>query len=222
MNGRGFRSVMWVAAIGAAALICYMFSLRVAEERAGLAELESQIRRAEQSIRTLKTELGTRSRVHQLQHWASSDFGFVAPTAGQFMQDEVTLASLDMPAPAPAMEAPVRMAAAPAEPAAPAAAAAAKPVRAVAPAPAPARPAVRQASTAPAADRPLLRRAAVETPARPKPAKPVPARTPATARAPSARPTTVVSPRTVQALDRGARAERTPERTSDRTAGRPR
>jgi hypothetical protein len=41
---QGFKSVMWVAAIGAAALICYMFSMRVAEERAGLAELESQIR----------------------------------------------------------------------------------------------------------------------------------------------------------------------------------
>jgi hypothetical protein len=107
MNGRGFRSVMWVAAIGAAALICYMFSMRVAEERAGLAELESQIRRAEQSIRTLKTELGTRSRVHQLQHWASADFGFAAPNASQFLQDEVTLANLDMPPAAPAIEAPV-------------------------------------------------------------------------------------------------------------------
>jgi hypothetical protein len=214
MNGRGFRSVMWVAAIGAAALICYMFSLRVAEERAGLAELDGQIRRAEQSIRTLKTELGTRSRVHQLQHWASADFGFVAPTAGQFLQDEVTLASLDMPAAEPAMEAPVRMAAAPAAPATPPAApAASKPVRAVAPAPAPARPAVRQASAAPAADRALLRQAAAQTPAaRPKPAKPAVARTPA------ARPAALVNARTAEAIERGARAER----ASARTAGRPR
>ncbi len=221
MNGRGFTSVMWVAAIGAAALICYMFSMRVAEERAGLAELEGQIRRAEQSIQTLKTELGTRSRVHQLQHWASSDFGFVAPTAGQFLQDEVTLASLDMPAPAPAMEAPVRMAAAPATP--PAAPAASKPVQAVAPAPAPVRPAVRQASTSPAAERALLRRASAETSAaRPKPAKPAAARTPAArtpaARTPAARPATLVNARTVERIERGTRAER----ASDRTAGRPR
>ena len=206
MNGKGFTSVMWVAAIGVAALICYMFSMRVAEERSGLAELEGQIRRAEQSIRTLKTELGTRSRVHQLQHWASTDFGFVAPTANQFMQDEMTLASLDMPAPAPAMEAPVQMAAAPAAPAAQP-----RTVQAVAPTPAPAKPAVRQASTTRAAEPALLRRASVDTPERAKPAKPV------EARAPAAKPP-LVNPRTVQALERSARAER----GSDRTAARPR
>jgi|GEM_PF-3717701 len=218
MIGRSFTSVMWVAAIGAAALICYMFSLRVAEERAGLAELEGQIRRAEQSIRTLKTELGTRSRVHQLQHWASADFGFASPTANQFMRDEVTLASLDMPAAAPAIDAPVRMAAA--APAAPAARAA-RPVQAVAPAPAPApqRPAVRQASAEPAAERALLRRASVDNaPAataqaavRPKPARPV------AARAPAARPGPV-DQRTLQAIERSARAER----GADASAGRPR
>ncbi len=204
MNGKGFRSVMWVAAIGAAALICYMFSMRVAEERAGLAELEAQIRRAEQSIRTLKTELGTRSRVHQLQHWASADFGFVAPNAGQFLQDEVTLASLDAPAVEPVLEAPVRMASAPS--AAAPAATASKPVQAVAPAPAPTRPAVRRASTAPASDPALLRRASVETPVRPKPAKPA-----------AARPAPV-APRTAQAIERTARADR----PAHRTAGRPR
>jgi hypothetical protein len=208
MIGKGFRSVMWVAAIGAAALICYMFSMRVAEERAGLAELDRQIRRAEQSIRTLKTELGTRSRVHQLQHWASTDFGFVAPNANQFMQDEMTLASLDMPAPAPAMEAPVQMAAAPAAPAA-----RPKTVQAVAPAPAPApaKPAIRQASTTRAAEPALLRRASVDTPAPSKPAKP------AAASPPAAKPA-LVNPRTVQALERSARAER----GSDRTVARPR
>jgi len=212
MNGRGFTSVMWVAAIGAAALICYMFSMRVAEERASLAQLEAQIRRAEQSIRTLKTELGTRSRVHQLQHWASTDFGFVAPNAGQFLQDEVTLASLDTPAATPPMEAPVRMASAPAAPApapAPGPAAAPKAVQAVAPAPAPAKPAVRQASTTPAAGAALLRRASVDAPASPKPTKPV--------AAPAARPP-LASPRTAVAMERTARTER----GSDRTTARPR
>lgn len=209
MNGRGFRSVIWVAAIGAAALICYMFSMRVAEERAGLAELESQIRRTELSIRTLKTELGTRSRVHQLQHWASADFGFVAPNADQFMADEVTLASLDMPAAAPAMEAPVQMASAPAAAPAPA-----KPAQAIAPrsTPAPAQPAVRQASTAPAADRALLRRASVDastTAARPKPAKPAAPRAAAARPAPS-------NERTASAPERSARAVRASDRTSAR------
>ncbi len=208
MIGRGFKSMVWVATIGVAALVCYMFSLRVAEERAGLAQLESQIRRTEQSIQTLKTELGTRSRVHQLQHWASADFGFASPTANQFLKDEITLASLDMPPAAPALESPVQMAAAAPE--------VSKPVQAVAPAPAPSRPAVRQASTPAAADRMLLRRASVvEAPtatARPKPAKP------AAARAPAARPAAaLVNERTLQAIDRGAEAERGAARSAGRT-----
>jgi hypothetical protein len=213
MIGRGFKSVVWVATIGIAALVCYMFSLRVAEERAGLAELEGQIRQAEQSIQTLKTELGTRSRVHQLQHWAAADFGFASPTAGQFLRDEVTLASLDMPAAAPALESPVQVAAAPI-----AAPEQRKPVQAVAPVPAPSRPALRQASTQPAADRTLLRRASVveasaapAAAARAKPAKPAAARPPAT------RPA-LVKDRTLQAIDRSARAER----GADHSAGRPR
>jgi hypothetical protein len=77
---------------------------------------------------------------------------------------------------------------------------------------------VRQASTQPAADRTLLRRASVvaapaapAAAARPKPSKP------AAVRQPAARPT-LVNDRTLQAIDRSARAER----GADRSAGRPR
>ncbi len=160
MIAKSFKSVAWVAAIGAAALICYIFSLQVAEERARLLDLEAQIRRTEQSIRTLKTELGTRGRVHQLQHWAASDFGFASPKAGQFLENEVTLASLDMPVEQPVMDAPVRLAKAPAP--APAAEMP-KPVQAAAPAPKPERPAVRQASAPATRTAPLLRQAAATT-----------------------------------------------------------
>jgi hypothetical protein len=159
MIARSFKSVAWVAAIGVAALVCYMFSMRVAEERSGLAQLEAQIRQTEQSIQTLKTELGTRGRVHQLQHWATADFGFTSPKAGQFLDGEVTLARFEMQPQVPAMEAPVQMAQAqPVAPTLP------KPVQASAPAPAPsvASSPVRQASApAPQAERPLLRQAAV-------------------------------------------------------------
>ena len=39
MIGRGFKSVGWVAAVGGAALGCYMLSLQVASERADLARV---------------------------------------------------------------------------------------------------------------------------------------------------------------------------------------
>ena len=113
MSARSFKSVGWVAGIGAAALTCYMFSLSVAAERAELAQLDSRIVNLKQSIRTLNTELETRGRVHQLQHWASADFGFAAPGANQFLEGEVTLAQLELPSQASAMETPVRLADAP-------------------------------------------------------------------------------------------------------------
>ena len=43
MIARGFKSVIWVAAVGSAALACYMLSLQVATERAELARFERQI-----------------------------------------------------------------------------------------------------------------------------------------------------------------------------------
>ena len=219
MIARSFKSVAWVAAIGAAALICYMFSLRVAEERAGLAQLEAQIMKTERSIRTLQTELGTRGRVQQLQHWASADFGFASPGAGQFMENETTLARLDAPTDAPAIEAPVRMASAEAPaPAAP------RVIQASAPAPAPARAAVRQArAEAASAQDALLHRAAVvrteaaapqraaTTPATAQRATPRPAaptRATAAAAKPETRATTLVNPRTLRDISTRSRTER--------------
>lgn len=213
MIATGFKSVAWVGGIGSAALVCYMFSMQVAEERASLAQLEAQIRRTEVSIQTLKVELNTRGRVHQLQHWASSDFGFTSPKAAQFLDDEVKLASLQSPQEAP-MEEPVRVADAPAAPAD-----LPKPVQAAAPAPAPQRPVVRQAS-APSneAQRTLLRRAAVEQAPRatPKPSKPA---SPPSAKAEASRP--LVSARALQAIDQGARAESRVDRAAPRPAARP-
>ncbi len=216
MIARGFKSVAWVATIGSAALVCYIFSLKVAEERAGLDELETQIQRTERSIRTLKTELGTRGRVHQLQHWAAADFGFASPTASQFVEDEVRLASLDAPVEAP-MEAPVQLAAAQSpSPAAelPRAIQASAPARRVE------RQAVRQASAEPAeGDRPLLRRAAVVTAAAaPEPRRAAASRAERPAQVAGSRSASLVDQRTLRDLDTRARAER----AGDRTTARPR
>ena len=158
MSARSFKSVGWVAGIGAAALTCYMFSLSVAAERAELSELEGEIVELQQSIRTLNTELGTRGRVHQLQHWASADFGFTAPVASQVLEDEVTLAQLEIQSEASPLEAPVRMASAP-QPAL----TMPRVVQASAstPAPSPARPVVTAAAAPRTQEQPLLRRASV-------------------------------------------------------------
>jgi hypothetical protein len=128
---RGFGPVAWVAAVGAAALCCYMLSLQVAAERAELAGLERRIVETRQDIRSLQTELGTRGRLQQLEHWNAEVLALSAPVAGQFLESNLSLARFDVqprifddaevrlasaqPAPAapsPIARAPVRLAAA--------------------------------------------------------------------------------------------------------------
>jgi hypothetical protein len=186
MIARGFKSVIWVAAVGGAALGCYMVSLRVATERADLARVERQILAARGDIRSLQTELGTRGRMTQLEDWNSNVLALSAPNSAQFVRDQMTLARLERHEPNVAEQsAEIRMAsadtgaaAAPADPDVAAPPAAPKPaprvVTAVAAAPPPPAPAlVHQASYTPAPSAKLKPSAA--SPAGPpekKPAKP--------------------------------------------------
>lgn len=91
----GFRSVGWAAAIGSAALGCYMLSLSVAVERNEVAQLERSIIIAKQEIRSLQTELGTRGRMSQLEQWNAEILALSAPTSQQYLKDEVMLARFD-------------------------------------------------------------------------------------------------------------------------------
>jgi hypothetical protein len=86
MIARGFKPVVWVAAVGAAALGCYMLSLRVASERADLARLQSRIVATQQQIRALQTEVGTRGRLAQLEQWNDQVLALAPPASGQFVQ----------------------------------------------------------------------------------------------------------------------------------------
>jgi len=141
MIARSFRPVGWVAGVGAAALCCYMLSLRVAAERADLDRLDSRIVAAAQEIRSLQTELGTRGRMQQLEAWNDDVLALSAPTSGQFVEHGVSLARFDARQPPIAPAAEVRLASAPVRPATQQAPASAAPTpqRAVA-APAPAAP----------------------------------------------------------------------------------
>lgn len=201
---RGFKPVAWVAAIGTAALACYMLSLQVAAERAELAGLERRIVSTQQSIRSLQTELGTRGRLQQLEQWNAEVLALSAPAAGQFLDSTVSLARFDSGRAPVQVEAPVRMASA-------------ETVTTPAPVPAAARPAVRLASatTTPAApkvpaavnrpvaaaERPIVRQASLQVAAAPAPTPP--AARPAEAR----RPASLLDDGTLRDLRREARTE---------------
>jgi hypothetical protein len=177
MIARGFKSVLWVGAVGSAALGCYMVSLRVATERADLARVELRIVEAKRDIRSLQTELGTRGRLAQLEDWNSNVLALSAPGSSQFVKDGYALARLQTrQATVEDRTGDVRMAALDTGPAVPEAKAqpsvpAAAPGKPVKPAPAPAAPQasslprVVQAVAAPAATHvpPLVHRASFAT-----------------------------------------------------------
>jgi hypothetical protein len=124
MIARGFKSVLWVGAVGGAALGCYMVSLRVATERADLAKVDRQIVEAKRDIRSLKTELGTRGRLAQLEDWNANVLALSAPSSGQFVKDGYALARLQTNEPTVEQRtSEVRMASLETAPAAPAASA---------------------------------------------------------------------------------------------------
>ena len=115
MSGSSFRSVFMVASCAGAALGCYLVSLRVASERAALEDVESEIVMAQRDIRLLQTEIGTRGRLAQLERWNVKVLALSAPSADQFLEGGFELARLARPAPTQQLEAPVVLAAAPAD-----------------------------------------------------------------------------------------------------------
>jgi len=177
MIARGFKSVIWVATVGSAALSCYMVSLRVATERNELAKVERQIVAAKRDIRSLQTELGTRGRMTQLEQWNAEVLALAAPSSAQFLKDEFTLARLYRNDPTVAdRSAEVRLASADT--------AAARPSEP----PKPATPPVVQAvAERPSAQAPMIHQASfttAEAPAKPK----TPVAKPALAKPPAVKP----------------------------------
>ncbi len=116
MSVRSFHSVFMASAVAGAALGCYLVSLRVASERAALESVESSIVQTQTDIRLLQTEVGTRSRLTQLERWNARALDLSAPAASQILGDKFQLASLVRPERRPEVEAPVVLATAPAPP----------------------------------------------------------------------------------------------------------
>ncbi len=115
MSAHGFKSVFMVASVAGAALGCYLVSLNVASERAKLESVESKIVLAQRDIRVLQTEIGTRGRLAQLERWNVGFIRLSAPSADQFLEGGFQLATMVKPEAKPVIDAPVVLAAAPAE-----------------------------------------------------------------------------------------------------------
>jgi hypothetical protein len=114
MSVHSFRSLTMAATCAAAALGCYLVSLRVASERAALEDVETKIVLAQRDLRVLQTEIGTRGRLSQLERWNAGAFALSAPAADQFLRGSFELARLTQPEHRIDFQAPVVLASAPA------------------------------------------------------------------------------------------------------------
>lgn len=202
MIARGFRPVAWVAAVGSAALCCYMLSLQVAAERAELTGLERRIVDTHKDIRALQTELGTRGRLSQLEQWNAEVLALSAPVSGQFLESTLSLARFDVREPGFA-ERQVRLASGAAETPAPAPAAAPPVQLAAAQAPPPAEP---QPALVRRAGLQTLTQPEAEAPTQPPPA--VPARSRSTPPRSPARAGALLDEATLGELGAESRSER--------------
>jgi hypothetical protein len=103
------RRMGWFAALAICAMLYLSLHLKVHAVRSDVIRAERQIVALEQQKLLLETEFQTRSNQLQLEEWNRVDFGYSAPTAAQFLDNERQLASFGSPR-APGAPEPIRVA----------------------------------------------------------------------------------------------------------------
>lgn len=95
MAARKLQGIGLVLLVLIFAMMLYPVSLKVAATRSELTRIEKQIDRTRDNIRYLESELAVRASMRQLEQWNADTFGYSAPDAGQYLESERQLASLD-------------------------------------------------------------------------------------------------------------------------------
>jgi hypothetical protein len=103
------RRIGWFAALAVCAMLYVTLHLNVHAVRSEVIRAERQIVALEQEKLLLETEFQTRSNQLQLEEWNRVDFGYSAPTAAQFLDNERQLARFGTPR-APGAPEPIRVA----------------------------------------------------------------------------------------------------------------
>jgi hypothetical protein len=95
MAARKLQGIGLVLLVLVFAMALYPVSLKVAATRSELTRIERQIDRTRANIRYLESELAVRASMRQLEQWNAESFGYSAPVASQYLENERQLASLD-------------------------------------------------------------------------------------------------------------------------------
>lgn len=94
MAARKLQGIGLVLLVLVFAMMLYPVSLKVAATRSELTRIEKEIERSRDNIRYLESELAVRASMRQLEQWNADTFGYSAPSASQYLENERQLASL--------------------------------------------------------------------------------------------------------------------------------
>ena len=103
------RSVGWLVLLGLCLTLVLVLAFRVNALRSQIHHAEARIVALKQEKMYLETEFETRSNQQQLKSLNDVEFGYQAPTAGQYLEGERQLADLGKPQ-APGAPSPIRVA----------------------------------------------------------------------------------------------------------------
>lgn len=109
LTAHRLRSIGWLALLAVCGALVMVLSFRVNALRSQVHRAEGQIVALKQQKMYLETEFETRANQQQLKAWNDLEFGYVAPVAGQYLENERQLAALSKPA-EPDAPAPIRVA----------------------------------------------------------------------------------------------------------------
>jgi hypothetical protein len=106
---RRLRSIGWIATLMVCAALVMVLAFRVNALRSQVHQSELRIVALKQDTMYLETEFETRANQQQLKTWNDVEFGYVAPTASQYLETERQLVAYAKPV-EPDAPAPVRVA----------------------------------------------------------------------------------------------------------------
>ncbi|WP_427969506.1 hypothetical protein [Altererythrobacter sp.] len=107
--GSRLRQIGWAAALLACLCLFLGLSFRVHAVKSEVQLAERQIIALKRETMMLETEFETRASQRQLADWNAVEFGYQAPRADQFLENERQLASLGSPR-GPGAPSPIRVA----------------------------------------------------------------------------------------------------------------
>lgn len=114
VTGSRLRQIGWAMALAGCFAIFLALTFKVNAVKSDVALAERQIVNLEREKLILETEFQARASQQQLADWNRIEYGYAAPTAGQYLENERQLAEFGM-ARADGSPDPIRVAQAPSE-----------------------------------------------------------------------------------------------------------